>query len=163
MALSANAKKRRDRRRKAEPIWPAIIGGLIFAVSVGVIIWGTYVTLNQDVDSLAEADQTRSSNLSNINYAIRRYYSERGKLPRSLPDLLVSQPKDMSFKLEDYVKDPISGSRYEYRMIGQDRYMLCATFSKPSRNRWSKLWNHPAGHHCFPFEMHGEDPNDVFE
>lgn len=63
-------------------------------------------------------------------------------------------------------RDPLTDQPYEYRPLGDTTYELCAEFATdsstyPLRNatRRREFWQHPAGEHCFEFEVDEQPPS----
>jgi hypothetical protein len=113
-------------------------------------------------------DERRISDLQNIQWQIVSYWQQKGKLPQSLVDL--SDPI-AGFNLPT---DPLSGDAYEYLLVGDLSFQLCANFSRQTIGEGSKLkergrygvkslpaydsfnslsvaenWEHAVGRYCF--------------
>ena len=52
-----------------------------------------------------------------------------------------------------YAYDPDTGVAYEYRVVDENHYELCATFARRREADRDVFWNHPAGRHCFTFDV----------
>jgi len=97
-------------------------------------------------------DQARISNLLQIAQTIQGRHL-RGPIPASLSALRESAPYLQ-------VADPLTSEPYEYRVIDESHYTLCAVFQRPSGEAFDRpqtgappaFWNHPAGRYCFPFD-----------
>ncbi|MEI6668173.1 MAG: DUF5671 domain-containing protein [Acidobacteriota bacterium] len=68
-------------------------------------------------------------------------------LPRSLVDVLAG-----ARQRRPRINDPKTGAAYEYTVIGESTFRVCATFEQPRDEAGDVAWNHPAGHHCFDFD-----------
>lgn len=68
-------------------------------------------------------DQRRAGHLESLRSAIERYRDELGELPPSL-QALAGEPLRVAVP-----RDPVSDRPYGYRMLGSERYELCATFT----------------------------------
>ncbi|MEM1369800.1 MAG: hypothetical protein AAGG02_17710 [Cyanobacteria bacterium P01_H01_bin.15] len=72
-------------------------------------------------------------------------------------------PETLPNNLLDF-KDPITNTPYEYRRLDDERFELCADFAtnqdnaSPSRQRRHSFWQHPAGPHCFEFDITTDIP-----
>lgn len=71
-------------------------------------------------------DSTRESDLSSIQYNITNFWQQKSRLPNNLEELvdpltLVSLPVD-----------PDTGLAYEYKVLGENKFELCATFETSS-------------------------------
>lgn len=95
-------------------------------------------------------DEQRVRDLQAISAAVEQHAALYGALPPSLDALQKPSPR---FPVP--VDDPVSGQRYEFAVTGASTYEICAVFdaaSEPGSARRG-LWEHPAGHHCFPLEV----------
>lgn len=103
-------------------------------------------------------DDERSSHLSSIRNEVNFYFEQNGKLPKTLYEL----------NNDDYLKsqlnDPQTLQPYTYKILDQDTYQLCASFSSDSKNkekerlrvypgpadsREADFYVHPQGNFCF--------------
>lgn len=95
-------------------------------------------------------DQTRVNNLDQIKYTIDSYYSEFQKLPKSLDDLKTTN----NYLL---IVDPNTKNPYEYIVIGETDYQLCAEFETSNKDQVDQNYNiypeggylHDVGRTCF--------------
>jgi hypothetical protein len=69
-------------------------------------------------------------------------------LPGSLEELATG-----AARTRPRIADPATGIPYEYRTDGPSSYELCATFDRPRDEDDEPRWNHPAGRHCFMFDV----------
>jgi hypothetical protein len=90
-----------------------------------------------------EPDVKRLVDLQTLAGAIADYQAARGELPADFQTLVVSGI------LEEVPMDPI-GINYDYTILGDSDYELCARFERNSSNEQSgDFWYHRSGHHCF--------------
>jgi len=68
-------------------------------------------------------------------------------LPQTLRDVLAA-----SRNRRPRIKDPENGTTYEYAVLGDSRFQVCATFNQARDEAADVAWNHPAGRHCFEFD-----------
>lgn len=92
-------------------------------------------------------DERRVDDLTSLGRATDLYWSRHGKLPANLGDLAPEPGWDLA------TQDPETQQLYEYRVLGDDRYELCARFQQPSARPSPTFWSHPAGRHCFALEV----------
>jgi hypothetical protein len=96
-----------------------------------------------------EQDYRRSANLEAIEIGIWGYHDDYGRLPETL-DAIDSL-------WHDELYDPETGELYEYRIIGDTSYELCATFARAMAEGdpdWvTDFSTHAAGRHCFEREV----------
>lgn len=84
-------------------------------------------------------DTKRVSDLSEIDRAIRYEHSDAARLPDTLAEI------------EEHtgtLVDPVTAQPYEYRVIGEDSFEVCATFTHASEERPGG-WRHGPGRQCF--------------
>ncbi len=68
-------------------------------------------------------------------------------LPASLDDVRVG-----ARQRRPRIADPESGAPYEYQVMSESTFRVCATFARVRDNPGDVAWNHPAGRHCFEFD-----------
>ena len=133
-----------------------LIGSLV--VVVAALVGSLFV-----VESPTEARNRKLDNMviidfNEIDQAINIYYSENKELPKSLARL----QEDISFLRDNDLKDPATGSSYEYRVSDDKTYELCATFRTVSADEKSReyyfddRWWHEAGEQCLKQTVHTE-------
>lgn len=101
-----------------------------------------------------ELDQARVRDLHGLQERVQRHRELRGRLPASLAETIDSQPGQGGMRLSD----PASGVPYEYAVVDSVTFTLCASFAAAdSVGPWGedvdRFWRHPAGRHCFRFEV----------
>ena len=69
-------------------------------------------------------------------------------LPGSLTDVVAAAVDN-----RPPIADPATGAAYGYRVTGASAYELCAAFDRPRDVDYDPRWNHPAGRHCFGFDL----------
>lgn len=129
------------------------IFGAVFAVAVAAAIAGGLVLVGSPREArLERLDVERVADLRRISSAVEMFHARTGALPASLDDIgpqgAWRQPP----------VDPETGAPYEYRVLEERRYELCATFSRASEDRppggnADVLWAHTAGRQCFPLQV----------
>ena len=138
-----------------------IIIGVVSLVFLSAIIAGFMVAGTPWDVRAQKFDQTRLSNFSQIRSAIQSYYSKNKSLPSKLSDL----PTDYYYS--DKIKDPETNKDYDYQVVSNTSYKLCATFSadssaaNPNQNNllydYSGLSNatttHIKGYDCITYNL----------
>jgi hypothetical protein len=78
---------------------------------------------------------------------------EEAEPQRDLPQTL-QQLAQQSERHRVPLEDP-EGEAYVYRVMDENRFEVCATFNFPrEQNRWKPpFWDHPAGPHCYTFDI----------
>jgi len=68
-------------------------------------------------------------------------------VPRSLSDLAAGAQR-----IRPRINDPKTGVPYEYQVLGESTFRVCANFEQARDEVADVAWNHPAGRHCFDFD-----------
>lgn len=126
---------------------------LAILVVVSSVSYGIFLIAPWDQRTL-RFDQRRVSDLTSISHAINAYWDETDRLPETLSDLQGRRAYIRS------AEDPQSGEPYEYRVLSEKGYELCAVFTTDSatQNREfqpafsERVWEHSAGRVCFGLE-----------
>jgi len=131
----------------------------IFALGISItflaaIIYGFILLGSPSTQRAMRLDQQRVSNLQNISYAVDSYWDRNGTLPQSLNDL-----QGTGYWVES-VTDPATSQPYEYRILSEKEYELCAVFQSRSEEQQSeyprafseRIWDHQEGRQCFQIE-----------
>ena len=131
-------------------------------IVLGMIV-GAFVITGSPLQGRAERfDEQRVNDLRTINQEILQIVSwmdGRPVEPASKPNLRQPLPKTLQ-EVSDkaaYQKvntlDPETGVPYEYSVIDDHTYELCATFALDRDLQYDIFWNHPAGHHCYHVDL----------
>lgn len=118
--------------------------GLGIAVVV-VIVAGLLVVDSPMEQRRKNHDTQRIQNLSSIENAVGDFFKSHERLPSDLDELAGWA----SFRLS--IDDPITGRRYDYEVLAEKEYRLCAVFevSEDEFSPRALRWDHGAGHDCF--------------
>ncbi len=120
------------------------------------IIAGFFIVGSPASQRARRFDETRISNLQNIQNEIVVYWQQKNTLPQNLEALT----NDISGFIAP--SDPETKQPYEYTVKGQWQFELCATFKTPSLNKLStnkftqnpaslyqQNWQYSPGRQCF--------------
>ncbi len=126
-------------------------GRLIVAVATAVvvasIIAGVIVVGSPARGRLERFDADRIEDLEGIMRAMDRFWSRNERLPASLEEL----GEDPRIRVNTV--DPGSAESYEYHILDEDTYELCAIFDRespaPPRRTPADFWSHGVGRQCF--------------
>lgn len=139
----------------------SLISSIVVGILVLASVIGGFLLIGSPRQSrLYNFDQQRINDLSNLRWQIQDYYTTNKKLP----DSLASAPQLQQ------VKDPETNAAYEYRVVSQKGFELCALFSLDAsidmNNRdyykGSEAWYyHKAGRQCYKLEV--QDQQDVIK
>jgi Domain of unknown function (DUF5671) len=112
-------------------------------IVVGSLISGFAFTGSPKTQRTLRADQRRTEDLYWIAGKINGNWAANGnQLPQHLDELHGVA-----------VADPVTRAAYEYRVIENSRYELCAKFALPSQAApGASSWFHPAGRYCFALD-----------
>lgn len=122
--------------------------GTVAVVSVvaGVVIIGSPVE-----SRMGERDQLRIADLQGIMNATDSFWARNDRLPESLQEL-ADDPRSAV-----RIQDPASVGAYEYRVLDDVSYELCATFDRESPalpgRPTAEFWRHTAGRNCFALDV----------
>ncbi|MBQ11749.1 MAG: hypothetical protein CMJ45_09390 [Planctomyces sp.] len=100
-------------------------------------------------------DQRRVSDLTSISRAVDAYWSETDTLPEQLSDL-----EGRRRTYIQSIEDPETSEPYEYRVLSEKGFELCAVFTTDSASQRreyppafsERVWEHSAGRVCFGLE-----------
>ncbi len=136
------------------------LGLSIFAVTIGIVT-GFWLLGSPQLQRSLKADQRRVENLHEIAefiYQETTNSKNNSDIPQSLPN-------------RDYTSDPITKQSYEYNIINETEYELCANFETDSQNNRKKddfyrrvnpFWYHPQGRHCYRLNAK-ESPPELYD
>ena len=136
-----------------------VLLGAALVVTVAAVVAGVIVAGTPAKGRMQRLDRVRADDLRAIMTAVDRYWSQHEQLPASLRDLAADP------RAEVPVTDPASGTEYEYRIVDDDSYELCAVFDLASiteRRERGTFWLHDAGRNCFALDvMKGEQQDSA--
>jgi len=129
----------------------------IVVIIGGVIIGGFFLVGSPQSQRLLRFDQQRINDLNIIQQEIINYWQQKDTLPQSLDEL----ESDISGFRPPV--DPETGSPYDYRVLGDLTFELCATFKTvgeihaegypkpiaPRGDPYQQNWGHGIGRTCF--------------
>ncbi len=110
-------------------------------------------------------DEQVVRNFHQIDNAINSYYKDTKEIPSSL-DILQDK---YSYLSDSYLENPATRERYEYNVISDKEYELCAVFNLSNKDEGQSdkyyyggtEWYHGAGHECLSRKINvliGEEP-----
>lgn len=121
---------------------------VIALIIVGFIIGGTPASMRD-----LTLDSTRMANFHELERQIQNYYQTNSSLPKNLTELT-------NLSSGNYT-DPTTRKSYDYKIISQFSYQLCATFSTDSNSKTaSSIYisspstdKHKKGYDCLNFTL----------
>ncbi len=127
-----------------------ILAAAVSAVVAAAIIGGLILVGPPARERIRRLDDRRVEDLRALARAVDVYWTRQKSLPASLEELTAE---------EDFARrtrDPETEALYEYRVLGDKEYELCAHFSRAMNERETLLqpdfWDHPSGRWCYQLE-----------
>jgi hypothetical protein len=137
---------KRDVTKKTRvPRYSAISFGIVV---LALIVAGFIVAGSPVLQREMRLDAERIQDLENLKWQIELGASEGGKLLETLDEY------EFEYVMKEEMQDPVTGEAYEYRVLSEDTYELCATFAHASDSRFVRYdlreqWDHEGGRQCF--------------
>ncbi len=124
--------------------------GVLAAIIGGLIELGSPMQAR-----LRRLDDRRVIDLQLIAASVDFFWTRHKRLPTSLMEL----SKEPGMVLIS-IRDPQTGRQYEYRILGGDKYQLCAHFALDSGKEGQEIsfWSHGSGRWCYRLEAHKAAP-----
>lgn len=137
--------------------------GFITILAAITLLYGTVQIGNPFAVGERKIDQKRVIHMSKLKYQIEEYYRKNSKLPPTINDIDAPSYNDNSFSK----KDPQTSRDYEYTIVNDRSYKLCATFTTDTINKKDEQmsnndyayesiksqYQHPKGYYCFNFDI----------
>lgn len=150
----------RGETRSMHRVFAAVGAGIVLVA----VFWGIWLAGSPMEERMRKFDDRRIEHFgiirneaANITLDKTRYgpIEERrivNPLPRTLGEL---QEKAVYQKV--VITDPETGGSYEYTVLSESTFELCAEFNAARDERYDIFWNHEAGRQCFTIDV--LDPN----
>jgi len=123
-----------------------------------ILVWGAVYVGSPLQERTRRIDQQRVSDLRAIQNEIMNIvyrglpYDAGQPVARPLPQTLEELQANATY-MRIRTMDPETGELYRYTVLAPDRFELCATFTTAEDAVYDVFWNHPAGFHCFAFDV----------
>jgi len=126
--------------------------GVVVLSIVASVLYGFVLVGSPAQQRLMQFDKIRVSDLQNISFAIDAYWERNEQLPEKLEDL-----QKQTFHVRS-IQDPKIGELYEYTVLGDTTYELCAIFETESEIDSKSVFgqfpeDHSIGRNCFEREV----------
>lgn len=108
------------------------------------VIAGLYLAGSPAEARLRRQDGRRETLLSSASNGVQQYYRKEGHLPPTLDAAGAYWSADSLGG-----RDPVSGLPFDYRVVNDSTYELCASFARATEGDPSVHWAHPEGRYCF--------------
>ena len=141
-----------------KPMGVRVFMGIVMVAVVSAVVYGLTLVGTPAQQRLLQFDERRVSDLQSITYTIDSYWQRNGNLPATLEDL-----RNPLYYVNS-IQDPKTGESYEYRIVSNTAYELCAVFETDSEMQQDsrampkpfseQIWDHGIGRACFPLEVH---------
>ena len=150
--MSAQAKQRLSKN--------ILIAWILAGVVVAAIVIGVILLDSPAQERLNRLDDRRVSDWRELSFAVHVKWTREGRLPSSLEELSIEE------RIVRELADPVTGDAYEYRVVDEDTYELCAVFegeidAGEHDIPYEYLWFHGPGRQCF--ELKAQDINREIE
>jgi hypothetical protein len=125
-----------------------ILVAAVCAVTGAAIFGGLLIIGTPSEERRRQLDNRRIDELRDVADAMDTYWTRHAALPASLEEL----SRERGIVIDP--RDPETGQLYEYRILGQHTYELCACFSAAEEDRtlYEGFWAHSTGRQCFTLE-----------
>jgi hypothetical protein len=124
-----------------------IAGGVVTVAVTAAIGWGIFVVGSPADERSRRLDQRRVQDLIGVAQAVDVFWTRRASLPASL------QAVRDEVGVQVTITDPGTNAPYEFRVLAENRYELCAVFEGESAEaagvRTADFWSHRSGRQCF--------------
>ena len=136
----------------------AIVG--VTVVVLAAVIGGIILLDSPAQERLRRLDERRVDDLHQLAYGVDIYWTREGHLPASLAELSEEE------RIVRDLADPATGQPYEFRVLGDKTFELCAVFARDSGTDGRdfpgrSFWLHGPGRQCFQLEV--QDVGRVME
>jgi len=139
---------------------------IYFYSSLAIII-AVLISAFVFVESPAETRNLKRDNeilnrFSNIDGAMNSFFSIKGKLPNDLNELMAN----VDYINENNTKDPITGQKFDYKVIDDRTYEICSNFMTSNKGEikdqysyYNDVWPHDKGYQCIKKNILAENTN----
>lgn len=140
-------------------------GIIATAIVVIAIVWGFLIVGAPSTERQRKFDERRvqdfqaiSSEMIVIVYEGYPVWNtnEPPALQRPLPTTL-KEAASLARNQRLNTIDPETSVPYEYIVIDETNYQLCASFNEARMQSYDIFWDHPAGRHCYEFDVQSPD------
>jgi len=132
--------------------------GIAFGAVVLALVWGAVLIGSPTSERSKKFDERRIEDLQSIGSEIYQIvyeglpYDAESVMTKPLPKTLEEVAAKARYRRIN-LADPETGEPYGYNVINVSDFELCATFSHPRSLDYDIFWEHPAGDHCFSFDI----------
>jgi len=127
---------------------------LLLLVTVAVVVavvFGLLALGSPQDERRRKLDDVRQSDLMAVRGAVADHFDRTGALPVALDALESRAPRGFS------LVDPVGAVPYQYAVLDDSTFRLCATFDYPTEGDPARFeydpWAHRAGRQCYRFRI----------
>lgn len=122
--------------------------GFVMSVALVSIITGFSIVGSPGYERAQRLDEQRIYELRDLDRLIQSYYEEKSALPAHLEEI------NTNFSGQRLPRDPETKAPFEYKVLTQTSFELCANFkTKPAQGSWfsenDSNWKYVPGKMCF--------------
>lgn len=126
-----------------------VFGGAVVAVAAATVVGGFLLAGPPSEARAYRLDNRRESDLRTVASMVDLHWNREKALPASVE----AAPKTRGSM--EAPRDPVTNAPYDFRVIDDKHYELCATFERPSQRApvdGDPFWAHTSGRQCFRLE-----------
>ena len=147
-------------KTKKKPIKNILVAAGLIVVVVAAVVIGVILLDSPAQERLRRLDERRVDDLHQLAFGVDIYWTREGHLPASLAELSEEE------RIVRDLADPATGQPYEYRVLGDKTFELCAVFTRDSGTNERdfldrSFWLHGPGRQCF--QLKAQDVSRVPE
>ena len=119
---------------------------LVIVVSLivaGSVVIGLAAVESPESERKKHVDTRRVNDVKALNWAVDKYWFERGGWPGTQDDLITRG------MLAQLPVDPVTNVRYEFEVKDDGSYRLCGVFNLARTEPAAWKWQHGQGRHCY--------------
>lgn len=133
---------------------------LAIAVTATAVVWGAMIVGSPGMERQRKFDARRIEHLDAIAaeihemvFEVAEWEQNKGEPKHPLPATLDEIIQHGTHRGVLIAEDPETGQLYRYVVTGKNTFKLCAKFGTVRDRKDDIFWNHPAGEHCYEFDL----------
>jgi len=152
LSLRTTPLKAKEKKLNATFAWISI------AIAIIAVVWGIILVGSPSTQRARQFDDRRVEDLRTIsNEILNTVYQGKTGIPDArpvnpLPKTLADAAAQATYQ-KLTINDPETGNPYVYTIQNATHYQLCASFNAVRDQSYDIFWNHPAGQHCYSFDV----------
>ena len=155
-----------EKAHEKNQLWNMVFWGLVLIP----FVWSLFLVESPKIARMKKLDQQIIDVIDDLQIEIYEFQKSYSRLPKSLKEVEKSTGKQKN----GYVKKMITDYQIRYRQTSEEKYQLCAKFTRANQRdkenerqyTHGSEWLHGAGNHCFDLSTLKEDkiiriPQDI--